>query len=192
MPPGNVISFISNKTQMKIIRLLIFHSLMMPAHFVSAQSQITEYKPFRLYYSIGTAVDLHFVTGGPGICFSGELAYNISKPIFLGLKVETGSVKMAKSNPSHFGEFLTAMPTFNRYLDDQLNRWFIGAGSGFFYLDGGDSTQLQLGLMARIGVDRHHLHLASEINYTGRSAYTFSNSFLCLKIGIMIGGGKRR
>ena len=182
-----------DESKMKVTRLLIVIFLITLTVFVNAQNKIAEYKPFRVYTSIGYAADLHFLSGGPavGISFSNELAYNISRKIFIGVNLETGSVRIASTDEIYSSDIGTIVTSFNFYLDERLNRWFIGGGAGLFFL-GSLPAEQKAGLMARGGVDRHHLHMAVELNYAGKSSYAVSNSYMSFKIGIAIGGGKRK
>ncbi len=179
---------------------------------ISFTSSAQEFKPFKFNLSLG------YPTTG-GILLSVEPKYGLSDQVDLGFRYELGlmgrpytldglnarSELKASSSYLFTGNYLISQGTF---------RPFVGAGVGLFTLvsisfseaggsaDGGISGGSKFGGMLRAGFKASHFVLGVEYNAVPKTRgvlvgtsganlnYERPNSYLGIKVGIDIGGGR--
>jgi outer membrane protein W len=176
---------------------------------VSAQSNDSSsrrFKPFKVTIAAGYASPKHMdgtYQYSGGALFSIEPQYAIIDPLSIGIRVEaalTGHLNNSTggSDNSSGTADLSYLLTLNYYFTNTGFRPFIGGGTGIYTTATIDSSTTnssvgniprtsQFGSMIRAGFEIGHLRLAAEYNFVANNA-----SYLGLKLGISIGGGRRR
>jgi outer membrane protein W len=169
-------------------------------------SSSRHFKPFKVNIAFGYASPQQ--TSGTyqfsgGALFAIEPQYAIIDPLSIGVRVEaalTGHLSNSNGgadNSSGTAD-LSYILTLNYYFTNTGFRPFIGGGAGSYTTATIDSStsnasvsnlprSSQFGYMARAGFEVGHLRLAAEYNFLTNNA-----SYLGLKIGISIGGGRLR
>ena len=170
-----------------------------------------EFKKFKVGLGLGYAS-----TGGEGaiggVLFYLEPAYRISDAISLGLRLERGSVLRGFSQSVSTFE-LDVMDirsyTLNGqyYFSNNTFRPYAGFGLGIFSLvadkftDTGGTTALvvgaaesKFGFYPRVGFDLGHFNMSVDYNIIPKTEAVggdFKNSYLGIRLGFSIGGGKK-
>ena len=189
----------------KLLVILLATAL---AQTCSAQSQDTSgrvFKKFKVDFSVGYASPSN---SSPGSKFSGgalfaiEPKFAVLDPLAIGVRVEaavTGHINNNNnSNNSNGKANLSYLLTADYYFTKTSFRPFIGAGGGIYSTATLDSNTVnsnsssvpytsQFGFMARAGFELGHLRVGVEYNFVSNDA-----SYLGLKIGVCIGGGRKR
>ena len=164
------------------------------------------YKPFKLGLGLGYAIP----DGGGGVLFAVEPAYRVNDAIAVGLRMEWAA--MAKSVGDVEAEVSSnGSYTLNGqyYLSDNTFRPYVGLGFGLFSIAsvGFDDTDFELdasskfGLYPRIGADIGHFNINIDYNIIPKTEesyefggvnyeYEFKNSYIGIRIGAFIFGGK--
>ena len=171
------------------------------------------FKPFKVDVSVGYAspqnsnTDQSSVQGNKfsgGVLFAIEPKYAIIDQLSVGLRGEaavTAHINNSNNNGSNNSNAkanLSYILTLDYYFLNGGFRPFIGGGAGIYTTVQIDSSTSiasvnsiprtsQFGYMARAGFEVGHLRLGAEYNFLTNKA-----SYLGLKIGIGIGGGRRR
>ncbi|CCH54094.1 hypothetical protein BN8_03237 [Fibrisoma limi BUZ 3] len=183
---------------------------------LSATAQ--QYKPFKVNASVGYAKPLSPGVDG-GFLLAVEPKYGVTDNLDLGLRLESAWVARGvqvngNTTTGDVGAFSSVLVTGN-YLFGQNNvRPFLGAGLGLFVVgaagtvvitDGQNNNQnvefvndTKFGGMIRGGVKVGHFVAAVEYNAApttdnrlGTTTVTSENSYLGIKVGFDIGGGRR-
>lgn len=190
---------------------LLFLSLLA---LLTGSASAQEFKPFKVNTSLGYAKPSGAGSTG-GILLSLEPRYGLNDRVDLGLRYELALMDRAYTLDNLPGNSETKgsssfMFTGNYLLSDSNFRPFIGAGVGVFTVvgvsfsegSGGVSGGTKLGAMARAGFKAGHFAVGAEYNLvpsstgllTSSSAviqrYKSPNSYLGIKIGFDIGGGR--
>lgn len=196
----------------------LFTSVMiLCAFFLHAQSDEREFKPFKVDVSVGGAIPEGSGSKGGGI-FVIEPKYAIVDQFCVGLRIETAVMARAFKNSD--GTYSSAdvsasgsyLATGDYYFTNTSFRPFAGGGLGVYSLasasvdNNGNTSDVasatKFGGMIRAGFETGHFRLGIEYNVIGNStvqsmdyqgntyASTSKNSYLGIKIGICIGGGR--
>jgi hypothetical protein len=198
---------------MRKITLLAFSTFL--SIFLSAQEyeEFTpiENKPFRVDLFGGLAMPAGNLLGG-GVLLGIEPKYAITAAINAGLRLEgAGLVRSfyrVTLNQQKVQADLTLMGSTLLTTDYYFNsnsdiRYFAGLGAGAYWygaasFEGNTNTDIdpsetkagvRFGMMPRIGIEGYHMRIAAEYNFVGKAGRT-RNSYLGLKLGIYLGGGK--
>ena len=181
-------------------------------------SSTRKFKAFKVYISGGYAIPQgssaspasptspagsssgSFSSGG---LFAIEPKFAIIDPLAIGLRVEaaiTAHVYEGSTNSSNStGKAnLSYILTMDYYFTNNRLRPFIGGGAGIYSTAEIDSTTTtngiggvpytsQFGGMVRAGFEFGHLRIAGEYNFVANNG-----SYIGLKLGICIGGGRRK
>ncbi len=186
---------------------------------LSAKSQESDLKPFKVDISLGYAIPGGTGAKG-GVLFAVEPKYAILSSLSLGLRME-GAVVARFSGYDQNGDAMDAsvkasgsyLVTGDYYFTDNYSfRPFAGAGAGIFSLataevnsnSGEVSGGTKFGGMIRGGFELSHFRLGLEYNiipkttFTGydengeiTSGLTSKNGYIGIKVGVCIGGGPR-
>lgn len=183
---------------------------------IAASAAAQEYKPFKVNLSIGYARPVGPGASG-GFLFALEPRYGLSDRFDLGLRVETGVTARSISYNGVNGDadlkgIVSAIGTATYFLSTGEVRPYIGVGGGLYSLAGTtvkitnnqttDSQSLvadtSIGFMGRAGVKFGHVNLAAEYNVIPDTKVTLQtaslvskNSYVGLKLGVDLGGGRR-
>ncbi|RIV21168.1 hypothetical protein DYU11_17220 [Fibrisoma montanum] len=183
---------------------------------LSATAQ--EYKPFKVNASIGFAKPLSPGVDG-GFLLAIEPKYGVTDHFDLGLRLESAWVARGvqvngSTTTGDVGAFSSVLVTGNYLFGESKVRPFLGAGVGLFVVgaagtvvitDGQNNNQnvefvndTKFGGMIRGGVKVGHFVAAVEYNAApttdnrlGNTTVTSENSYLGVKVGFDIGGGRR-
>ncbi len=186
---------------------------------LTAAAQDEDLKPFKVDVSLGYAIPGGSGAKG-GVIFAVEPKYAIMPNLALGLRLETAVVARFNGYTSS-GEEVDAdvkasgsyLATGDYYFKNNYSfRPFAGAGVGLFKLASatinsngseGSGTSSKFGGMMRAGVEAGHFRFGIEYNFVpsstldgydsnGDAAKVKSkNSYLGIKIGVVLGGGPR-
>jgi hypothetical protein len=186
---------------------------------LSAKSQESDLKPFKVDISLGYAIPGGTGAKG-GVLFAVEPKYAIMSSLSLGLRME-GAVVARFSGYDQNGDAMDAsvkasgsyLVTGDYYFTDNYSfRPFAGGGAGIFSLasaevnsnSGEVSGGTKFGGMIRGGFELSHFRLGLEYNiipkttFTGydqngeiTSGLTSKNGYIGIKVGVCIGGGPR-
>ena len=206
-PP--VVYFLTPKHSLTMKRLFVCFSLSLFLQATFAQSEAPSgrlFKPFKVDISAGYASPQ---TSAPGAKFNGgglfaiEPKWAVIDALAIGLRVEAAITAHVydnggNSNSSKGNGNLSYILTLDYYFTKTKFRPFIGAGAGIYTTAALDSNSVssgigsipatsQFGSMVRAGFELGHLRLAAEYNFVANSA-----SYLGLKLGLCIGGGRRK
>lgn len=172
----------------------------------SASAQSTLYKPFK----VDAGLLLAFPTTNDyelGVGIYVEPKYNVTDQFAMGFKGEFVGLAsntlleldgdLVEVNVSGVASFLL---TADYYLTNTIARPFVGIGAGAYILGDVDyaddeiySVNLgtRLGFAPRVGVVLGHFRVALEYNVIPSKEDLESRSYLGMKVGFEIGGGKR-
>lgn len=186
---------------------------------LSAQSQESDLKPFKVDVSLGYAIPGGTGSKG-GVLFAVEPKYAVMSSLSLGLRME-GAVVARFSGYDENGNPMDAsvkasgsyLVTGDYYFTDNYSfRPFAGGGAGIFSIataevnsnSGEVSGGTKFGGMIRAGFELSHFRLGLEYNiipkttFTGydengniTSGLTSKNGYIGIKVGVCIGGGPR-
>lgn len=186
---------------------------------LSAKSQESDLKPFKVDVSLGYAIPGGTGSKG-GVLFAVEPKYAIMSSLSLGLRME-GAVVARFSGYDENGDAMDAsvkasgsyLVTGDYYFTDNYSfRPFAGGGAGIFSIataevnsnSGEVSGGTKFGGMIRAGFELSHFRLGLEYNiipkttFTGydengniTSGLTSKNGYIGIKVGVCIGGGPR-
>ena len=193
--------------------VVLFTALLLHAQYGSDR----EFRPFKVDVSAGPAIPQG--SGSKfGLVIVVEPKYAIVDQFAVGLRIE--EAVMARAVPNGDGTYSSAnvsgaasyLATGDYYFSNQTFRPFIGAGAGIFGVasesvdNNGYETAIasgsMFGAMIRAGFEAAHFRLGIEYNIIGNStAQTFDgsgnvvtsvakNSYLGIKFGVCIGGGR--
>ncbi|MCK8492866.1 hypothetical protein M0L20_13435 [Spirosoma sp. RP8] len=183
----------------------------------SASAQ--EFKPFKVNLSVGYAKPLNSAASG-GVLFAVEPKYGLSDNFDLGLRLEAavvarGVVYNGNTATGDVGAFSSYLLTGNYLFGTGGIRPFLGVGVGFYSIgsagtvviyDGQTNSNVtfvndtKFGGMVRGGIKAGHFVAAVEYNAApttqnrlGNTTTTITseNSYLGIKVGFDIGGGRR-
>ena len=186
---------------------------------LSAKSQESDLKPFKVDVSLGYAIP-----GGKGakggVLFAVEPKYAVMSSLSLGLRME-GAVVARFSGYDENGEVTDAsvkasgsyLVTGDYYFTDNYSfRPFAGGGAGIFSMataevnsnSGEVSGGTKFGGMIRAGFELSHFRLGLEYNIIPKTTFTgydengeittgltSKNGYIGIKVGVCIGGGPR-
>ena len=198
-------------------KLLFTAVVLFSALFLRAQSVDRVFKPFKFDISVGAAIPQG---GGSksGALIALEPKYAIRDQLWVRLRIE--SAIMARVYGNGDGTYSSAnvsgaasyILTGDYYFNTNNTRPFIGAGGGLFGLASATvvyngytsdiASSSKFGGMIRAGFESRHFRLGVEYDIIGNSSVqtidgsgnpfivTASNSYLGIKLGICIGGGR--
>ena len=168
---------------------------------LTARSQSSEYKPFKVDIGLGYAIPS---SGGNstkgGVTFTIQPHYRLSDALALGLRLEGAALGYENTTSSNEDVKVSVLASYcatgEYYLSNSGFRPFIGAGAGLFTQESmevntGGSTYAtpatsKFGFFPEIGFETGHFRMSADYNILG------SNSgYLAFKIGFFIGGGKK-
>jgi hypothetical protein len=166
------------------------------------------FKMFKVDVSLGYANPSSTAPGSQfsgGVLFAVEPKFAIIDPLAIGLRVEaavTAHIYSGNNNNSSNNSTgkanVSYLFTTDYYFTKTKFRPFIGGGAGIYSTASIDSNTVnngnsnvpytsQFGFMGRAGFELGHLRLGVEYNFVPNDA-----SYLGLKIGVCIGGGRRK
>jgi outer membrane protein W len=180
---------------------------------VVAIANAQEFKPFKVDLSTGYAIPSGKGAKG-GVLFVVEPKYAVMPDLSVGLRIEIAV--MARGMTDNAGNIAEVdvkaagsyLATGDYYLTKNTVRPFVGAGVGLFSLasatanstNGGVSAaSSKFGGMLRTGVEISHFRLGVEYNLVGSTDIkdasnetigTSKNSYIGIKLGAVIGGGR--
>jgi outer membrane protein X len=178
----------------------------------------SEFKPFKVDVSAGNTLTTGVSGAQAGLLFAVEPKYAVIPQLSVGLRLETA---ISVAGISSFDGYLqknasvkaasSYMVTGDYYFKKSCCRPFAGAGFGYFGTGGEivystnifSATGGHVGGMIRGGCEYKHFRAGIEYNIAGKSkvepststannGYTVKNSYLGIKVGFCIGGGKRK
>lgn len=182
---------------------------------VKAQTEY-EFKPFKVDVSLGLALPIGGTGGKTGALFVVEPKYAVLPQLSVGLRLEAAAtVSGIDLNTGNYNSNATAkasasyLATADYYFTNSRLRPFAGAGLGLYHTAGVDinsnnnviSEEYKFGGMARTGFEYGHFRLGVEYNFVPKTnvaesspgandAYSFQNSYIGIKLGVCIGGGR--
>ncbi len=192
-----------------------FAALLMLVAF-SATAQ--EYNPFKVNVSVGYAKPFKAGVSG-GFLIAVEPKYGLSDNFDLGLRLESASIARGiqtsgKTTTGDVGMYNSALITGNYLFGTGDVRPFLGVGAGLYSIGAGGTVVIvdngkpnqninlvsatKFGGMVRGGIKAGHFVAAVEFNFMpaidnsiSNQKITSENSYLGIKIGADIGGGRR-
>ena len=198
-------------------KLLLTTVVLISAQLLRAQSADRVFKPFKFDISAGAAIPQGGGSKSGGL-FALEPKYAIQDQFWLGLRIESaimlrvygnGDGTYSSGNVSGAGSYVL---TGDYYFNTNNTRPFIGAGGGLYSLASATvvyngytsdiASSSKFGGMIRAGFESRHFRLGVEYNIIGNSTVqtidgtgnpyivTASNSYLGIKLGVCIGGGR--
>lgn len=169
-----------------------------------------EFKKMKFGIGFGSAS----AQGSGGIVLFAEPAYRLTNRFALGMKLEGVLLPAPKNlNPGAIGSYTL---TSQYYLAPDGVRPFVGIGIGIYNPDQGIGSMCdchktietnKVGLNPKLGLEYSHLILQIEYNMVASSKYTITsflpgnevpetgytyNNYFALKLGLLIGGGKKK
>lgn len=181
-----------------------------------AQDQAGEFKPFKVDVSLGYAIPSGGTGAKGGVLFAIEPKYAIMQQLSVGLRIEVAATISgvdASGNVSNNASAKASgsyLATGDYYFSNNDFRPFLGVGVGIFTTAGVDlnssngnvGQSSKFGGMIRGGMEYRHLRFGLEYNLVGKTTvppssstsndgYDIKNSYIGIKIGICIGGGRR-
>ena len=202
-------------------KLLFSTAILCLAVFTKSEAQKSEgsFKPFKVDVSLGYALPIGGSGGKGGALFVIEPKYAIIPEISVGLRLETaltvsGTSDLASGTGSNSTASVKAsasyLATGDYYFSENDLRPFAGAGVGIFQTAGVQvnsnnpnvATGSKFGGMLRAGVEYKHGRFGLEYNLVGKTSvapssptskdgYTIQNSYVGIKFGVIIGGGRQ-
>jgi len=185
------------------------------ASFISANAQ-DDFKPFKVDLSVGYAIP-----GGSGsksgVLFAFEPKYAVNQLVTVGLRMEAAVVARGYNGFDADGGDIDVKAsgsyvlTGDHYFSGNYSfRPFAGVGGGIYTIaaasvsNGGDAVageaSSKFGGLFRAGFEAGHFRVGAEYNLVpesklqdinGGGTITSNNSYIGLKIGFCIGGGRR-
>lgn len=182
----------------------------------NAQTE-SPFKPFKVDVSLGYAIPGGTGAKG-GVLFALEPKYEVIPNLSVGLRIEAAVMARGTVNAEGYtsdvdvkaaGSYLL---TGDYYFTETTVRPFAGIGLGIYSLAAASvdentsavSAGSKFGQLLRAGVEISHFRLGLEYNlvpktkvetidpYTeSKSSFTTKNSYLGIKVGVCIGGGRR-
>lgn len=192
------------------MKKIVFSVLMLTAVMVASAQ---EYKPFKFDLSTGYAIPSGKGAKG-GILFVGEPKYAVIPNLSVGLRFEVALMARATvDNQGNTGEVDikgagSYLATGDYYFTSNTVRPFGGVGVGIFSLAsasadentaGVSTAKSKFGGMLRAGVEISHFRVGIEYNLVGNTDVkdvdgtvvgTSKNSYIGIKVGAVIGGGR--
>ena len=186
---------------------------------LSAKSQESDLKPFKVDVSLGYAIPGGSGAKG-GVLFAVEPKYAVMSSVSLGLRME-GAVVARFSGYDENGDVMDAsvkasgsyLLTGDYYFTDNYSfRPFAGGGAGIFSIATAEVNQssgevsggTKFGGMIRAGFELSHFRLGLEYNLIPKTTFTgydengeittgltSKNGYIGIKVGVCIGGGPR-
>jgi outer membrane protein X len=194
-------------------KLLLFTVILLSIHFAKAQ----EFSPFKVDLAVGGAIPQGSGAKG-GVLFALEPKYAVISRLSVGLRLEAAI--MARGFVASDGSYASAdvsasasyMVTGDYYYSNRTFRPFTGIGIGAYSFANatinnqtvGTSSGAKFGTMVRSGFEVSHFRFAVEYNIVGKNTQsvddgsggkttiTSKNSYMGVKIGFFIGGGRRK
>jgi len=195
-------------------KTLILFLLLLGVHFLQAQNEDRVFKPWKFEVSLGAAIPQG--TGNKaGVLLVVEPKYAVVDQFWIGLRLQTAI--MARAFQDGYGSTNVSgnasyMLTGDCYFTTGQLRPFIGAGAGLCRLASATvdnygytspiASEIKFGGMVRVGFELGHFRMGLEYNLTGNSIYQYTdnsgnpvtsiskNSYIGIKIGAVIGGGR--
>lgn len=187
---------------------------------VIAQTGESVYKPFKVDVSLGYAIPGGSGAKG-GVLFAVEPKYAVASNISVGLRLESAVMVSGTSltgdlnNSTYKAQAsVSYLATGDYYFSTEDFKPFAGVGLGLYTTAGlkvndgngnnnNVSAETKFGEMVRAGFEYRHLRLGVEYNIVsktthppsvtgGTDGYDITNSYLGIKLGVLIGGGKRK
>ncbi|TMI80175.1 MAG: hypothetical protein E6H10_14215 [Bacteroidetes bacterium] len=185
--------------------------------FYSSTAQ-TNLRPFKVDLGIGYAIPGGAGAKG-GVLFVIEPKYAVIPQLSLGLRMEAALIARfggydAEGNANEVevkgsGSYLATGDYY--FTNNHAVRPFAGIGLGIYRIAGvevstgseGTSTASKFGQMIRGGVELSHVRLSVEYNIVPNTTFsgydmngspttlTSKNSYIGLKLGVCVGGGKK-
>lgn len=196
-------------------KTLLTAGLFLGVILLHAQDRV--FKPFKFDISMGAAVPQGGGSKG-GFLIALEPKYAIQDQLWVGLRIESAVMARvygysdgtySSANVSASGSYIV---TGDYYFTTNPFRPFVGAGAGIYSLASGSvdyngyasavASTSKLGGMIRAGFEYSHFRMGIEYNILGNSSAqatdgsgnpyvaTQRNSYLGVKFGICIGGGR--
>ena len=195
-------------------KLLLFSLILLSINFVKAQG----FSPFKVDLAVGAAIPQGSGAKG-GVLFSLEPKYAVIQRLSVGMRME--AAVMARGFQSSDGSSTSAdvaasasyLVTSDYYYTNFAFRPFTGVGAGIYSFASasvnnqgfGGSSGTRFGTMVRSGFEAGHFRMAFEYNIVGKTSQTTvdgsgntkttvtsRNSYMGIKIGFFIGGGRRK
>ena len=176
-----------------------------------------EFKPFKVDVSLGYALPVGGSGSKGGVLFAVEPKYAVMQELSLGLRIEA-AVTLAgvdlnsgttngNASAKAAGSYLA---TGDYYFSNKDFRPFLGAGAGIFTTaavqesstNTNTTSGSKFGGMIRGGFEWKHARFGLEYNIVAKSTvaesqpgandgYTVQNSYVGIKFGVCIGGGRQ-
>ncbi len=182
--------------------------LLVPFLFASTYASAQQYRKFLFAIDVGVPMGKAGSVGS----FTLEPSYRLNDKTLIGFRMEQiGIISMIGANSSSLGSMGI---NYQRYASLSTGRFFYGGGIGLynpsdnFIMSNTDKLNQRngFGIYPRIGWEFGHLRLMAEYNFIEKMNYFLSynsigsighyelvdKSYLALKLGIFIGGGKRK
>ncbi|MEO8719529.1 MAG: hypothetical protein ABI297_01335 [Ginsengibacter sp.] len=184
--------------------LITFLLILFAFQFVNAQSLETNdriFKKFKVDISLGYAIPQESGGAGSqaGALFALEPKYAVADAFSVGLRLEGAAMAHLNSDGTDGNVKVnySYLATGDYYFTNKRFRPFGGIGAGIFthsnldLIEYNSSTNQipsnsHFGFMARTGFEYGHLRIGVEYNFV-----TDNNGYLGLKIGGVIGGGRK-
>ena len=184
---------------------------------VAEQDSVQNFGRFKAGVGVGYAIASGGATSGTLLAL--EPAYRLNDAVAFSLRLETAAVTTSEINISgNPGASLSGSPgiksvtaNFQYYFGEGVFRPFIGAGGGPFYF--GTPTTSAFGFYPRVGFDYNHFYMTLDYNILPKQSgyldpnpcadpanlgncgnvyyYETKYSYLGMKVGYTLGGGKR-
>jgi outer membrane protein X len=207
----------TNPITMKNLLAIVFFSSILS---FTSKAQESEYKPFKVDVSLGYAIPGGKGAKG-GVLFAIEPKYSVINSLAVGLRME-GAIVARFSGYDENGDAMDAsvkasgsyLATGDYYIPTgSAFRPFTGAGAGIFSIasveinstSGEVSGGSKFGGMVRTGFEISHFRFGFEYNIVPKTKFdgfdengnpttglTSSNSYMGIKIGACIGGGRKK
>ena len=187
---------------------------------LSAKAQESVFKPFKVDVSLGYAIPGGDGAKG-GILFAVEPKYAVIPSLSVGLRIEA-AVMARFSGYNETGEIMEAsvkaaasyIATGDYYfMPDKNFRPFTGGGVGIYSVGAVEANQTsgevsagsKFGGLVRTGFEFSHFRMGFEYNIVPKTKFTgydgdgnpttgltSNNSYMGIKVGVCIGGGRRK
>ena len=202
-------------------KLLFSTAILCLAVFTKSEAQKSEgsFKPFKVDVSFGYALPIGGSGGKGGGLFAIEPKYAVIPEISVGIRFEaaltvSGTSDLANGTSNNSTASVKAsssyLATGDYYFSENDLRPFAGAGVGIFQTAGlqlnssniNMASGSKFGGMLRAGVEYKHGRFGLEYNLVGKTSvapssptskdgYTIQNSYVGIKFGVIIGGGRQ-
>ncbi len=198
-------------------KVLLLSAIFFVAFCASTKAQNEgEFKPFKVDVSLGYALPIGGTGGKGGALFVVEPKYAVLPQISVGLRLEAAvTVAGVDMSTGTYNDNATAkaaasyLATADYYFTNSDLRPFAGAGVGLFNTAAASinnyndniTSEAKFGGMVRTGIEYKHLRFGVEYNLIPKSTvpesspsahdgYTVQNSYVGIKLGVCIGGGR--